>query len=83
MYLSPGDAVELEICNDCAPLSGDEFAQICDRFYRAPGSTGLGAGLGLSIVSRIAQQHGASFFATPREDGSGFCARLIFSGALV
>lgn len=70
--------LELEICNDCEPLSGDEFDQICERFYRVPGSNGLGAGLGLSIVSRIAEQHGADFSVGPRADGSGFCARLRF-----
>jgi signal transduction histidine kinase len=70
--------IELEICNDCEPLSGDEFDQICERFYRVPGSNGLGAGLGLSIVSRIAEQHGADFSVGPRADGSGFCARLRF-----
>jgi signal transduction histidine kinase len=73
-----GAAVAIEICNDCSPLSEAEFKRLEERFYRVPGSEGVGAGLGLSIVRRIADQHGASFSATPREDGSGFCAHLRF-----
>ena len=75
----PG-GVAIEICNDCAPLSEAEFKRLEERFYRVPGSDGVGAGLGLSIVRRIADQHGATFNATPREDGSGFCAHLQFPG---
>jgi signal transduction histidine kinase len=73
-----GGAAAIEICNDCSPLSRAEFARLEERFYRVPGSEGLGAGLGLSIVRRIADQHGASFRAAPREDGGGFCALLTF-----
>ena len=86
-YASPGstvtvrldetpEGVELEICNDCEPLSAAEFSRIGERFYRVPGSSGLGAGLGLSIVKRIADQHQAQFTAQPGENGSGFCVRL-------
>ena len=71
-----GSGAELEICNDCDPLSPGEFGQLGDRFYRVPGSPGLGAGLGLSIVKRIADQHQAHFSTRPGEDGSGFCACL-------
>jgi signal transduction histidine kinase len=73
--------VELVVCNDCKALSNDEFRRITERFYRVPGSTGTGAGLGLSIVSRIAEQHRATFTAGPGEDGEGFCARLLFPQA--
>ncbi|MEP1471219.1 MAG: ATP-binding protein [Halieaceae bacterium] len=68
--------VELEICNDCERLSTAEFERLGERFYRVPGSAGLGAGLGLSIVQRITDQHQAQFTAHPGNSGSGFCARL-------
>jgi signal transduction histidine kinase len=74
--------VALEICNACTPLSSDEFARIGDRFYRVPGSAGLGAGLGLSIVERIVAHHCASWRVGPGEDGSGFCARVTFPHAV-
>jgi signal transduction histidine kinase len=70
------ERVVLEICNDSKPLGTEEYARLKERFYRVPGSAGLGAGLGLSIVERIAQQHGASFTAGPNEDGAGFCAKV-------
>ncbi len=68
--------VRLEICNDCPPLSADEFRRISQRFYRVPGTAPAGAGLGLSIVERIATLHGAQFSAVPGSGGDGFCAEL-------
>ena len=74
--LALADAVHLEICNACPPLSADEFRQISHRFYRVPGTAPIGAGLGLSIVERIATLHDATFSAGPQTAGDGFCARL-------
>ncbi len=73
--------VEVTICNDCEPLSGREFERITERFYRVAGSAGQGAGLGLSIVARIAERHGATLAISPRADGRGFCVRLQFPSA--
>jgi signal transduction histidine kinase len=90
-YATPGSTVhvalddsrpvQLEICNDCPPLSAREFHRIGERFYRVPGSEGLGAGLGLSIVRRVAALHGAGFSAGPGKGGAGFCARVRFTTA--
>ncbi len=78
----PGEQVVLEICNACPPLSAAEFRQISQRFYRVPGTAPAGAGLGLSIVERIAAHHGGRFSAAPGEDGAGFCARLSLPATL-
>jgi len=79
--LSATNPVELEICNDCPALPAAEFSHLLDRFYRVPGSVGMGAGLGLSIVSRIADLHHADFSVSPHANGTGFCASLIFNSA--
>lgn len=85
-YATPGSKVvitlsktgELHLCNDCEPLSSSEFEHLWDRFYRVPGSDGLGVGLGLSIVGRIAQLHDASLCVEPQSGARGFCIRVAF-----
>jgi signal transduction histidine kinase len=59
-----------------APLPPQELERVRDRFYRVPGSGGSGAGLGLSIVDRIAAQHGARLQVETRENGTVFCATI-------
>ncbi|MEZ5571083.1 MAG: histidine kinase dimerization/phospho-acceptor domain-containing protein [Halioglobus sp.] len=76
--LGSDEAVHLMICNECAPLSPDEFRQISHRFYRVPGTDSVGSGLGLSIVERIAALHEAQFSARPKQTGDGFCVSLRF-----
>jgi two-component system sensor histidine kinase KdpD len=48
-----------------------EEKKIFDRFYRMPGSPAGGLGLGLAIVSGIAELHGGRASARNRREGSG------------
>lgn len=49
----------LEISDSGPGIAQEQRAQVLERFYRIPGNTQPGSGLGLSIVSRIAEIHGA------------------------
>ncbi|GAB3285178.1 ATP-binding protein [Parahaliea aestuarii] len=70
--------VTLSVENDCEPLSGDEFLNLTQRFYRVPGSPGAGAGLGLSIVERVVNLHGARLQTSARAGGQGFRVQVDF-----
>jgi signal transduction histidine kinase len=74
----PAAAVSLRICNDCAVITEEQFAHLQDRFYRVPGSDGVGAGLGLSIVARVVQLHRAAMQLGPWQDGRGFAVAVDF-----
>lgn len=52
--------VVLEVCDSGAGIPPEERAQVVRRFYRVLGSFEAGSGLGLSIVQRIAELHGAT-----------------------
>lgn len=52
----------------------DVLPRLGDRFVRSP--TSGGSGLGLAIARSIAQRHGGSLRAGPREDKPGFRAAL-------
>jgi two-component system sensor histidine kinase TctE len=49
----------LEVEDDGPGIAPAERERVFERFYRAPGTGGLGSGLGLSIVREIAAAHGA------------------------
>jgi two-component system sensor histidine kinase QseC len=71
-----GDALVIE---DNGPgLSADALARLGDRFYRPPGQTQQGSGLGVSIVRRIAELHGLTLRAAnrPPEEGGGLRIEL-------
>jgi two-component system sensor histidine kinase TctE len=57
----------------------EELSKVRDRFYRIPGSTGDGCGLGLSIVDEIARRSNATLVLQAGSSGAGLHARLIFS----
>lgn len=51
------DATEFSIRDNGSGIDDDALARIGERFYRPPGQTQTGSGLGLSIVQRIAGLH--------------------------
>ena len=50
--------------------------KIFERFYRAPGSTAQGSGLGLSIAKQIAEIHGGDIVYQNSNPGSSFVIRI-------
>jgi signal transduction histidine kinase len=65
--------------HDSGPgIPAEERERVMERFYRVPGSGVEGSGLGLSIVRRIAELHGARLeFANGATDG-GLVVSVIF-----
>jgi two-component system sensor histidine kinase QseC len=59
-----------------------ERQRVLDRFYRSVGTREQGAGLGLSIVSRIAALHGAKLELSEGPGGHGLCATVGFPARL-
>lgn len=72
--------VEVE---DSGPgIATDERERVFERFYRSPGVSAEGSGLGLPIVREIAQSHGARVSIGAGPDGCGARVRVTFrSGA--
>jgi two-component system OmpR family sensor kinase len=59
----------IEVADSGPGIAPAERPRVFDRFYRAAGTEETGSGLGLSIVQRIAQAHGASI--DPAQSASG------------
>lgn len=70
--------VVLEILDTGPGIPKAEREQVLERFYRISGSKEEGSGLGLSIVRRIAQLHGARLELSENETRSGLLVRVIW-----
>ena len=65
--------------NDNGPgIPEAELARVSERFYRPVGTSASGSGLGLSIVNRIAEIHGASLRIAPQISGAGLSVTVVF-----
>lgn len=80
LQMLPGAAV-LEIEDSGPGIPPAERERVFDRFYRRPGQTESGSGLGLSIAREIAVRHGASITLGSSKDLGGLCARVELGGA--
>jgi signal transduction histidine kinase len=76
--LEMGETSSLLIENQCRPITDHEWRLVTQRFYRVPGSQGDGSGLGMSIIQRICELHGATFTVGRRSSGDGFSVRIEF-----
>ena len=74
---SDASGVRLVVSDTGPGVPQDEREKVFDRFYRMVGSTSSGAGLGLSIVRRIADLHRASL-ALSESPGGGLSVTTEF-----
>lgn len=74
--LRDAGGVVLEVRDTGAGISKAEREQVLQRFYRIPGSKEDGSGLGLSIVQRIAELHGAKLVLGDNEAGHGLLVKV-------
>ena len=68
-------------------ISEDQYERVTQRFYRVGGdrhaSGVIGSGLGLSIVSFVAYQHGATISLSKSQSLGGLAVRVSFNTGVV
>ena len=70
------DANGLSVCDEGPGIAAEHLPRIRERFYRPPGQSQQGSGLGLSIVERIADLHGLRLDLV-NADERGLCVHMI------
>lgn len=70
------DEVYLEVRDHGPGVAEQHLAQLGEPFFRAPGQSAAGHGLGLAIARRAAERHGGRLQLDNLADG-GFSAKLI------
>lgn len=77
--LEPGPGqVVLKVTDTGPGIPPEARARVFDRFYRRNTGDGLGCGLGLSIVQRIARLHQAELRLEQAPAGQGLCVTVGF-----
>jgi two-component system, OmpR family, sensor histidine kinase TctE len=68
----------LTITDNGPGIPAHEASKVFERFYRIPGSQGIGCGLGLAIVKEIAELHHASLTLDSSGSQGGSQFKLVF-----
>lgn len=72
------DAAILEVCDNGPGIPESERPHVWERFYRGSSVKASGSGLGLSIVRRVAEQHGAAVSLASGLGHAGLRVRVRF-----
>lgn len=70
--------ISIEVFDTGPGIAVTERDQVLQRFYRIAGSGEEGSGLGLSIVRRIAELHGAQLVLSDNPSGTGLLAKVFW-----
>ena len=73
---SEDDTLFISVRDHGPGVSADHLAQLGEPFYRAPGQTAPGYGLGLAIAKRAAEKHGGHLLLENHPQG-GFIASIV------
>lgn len=68
----------LEVEDNGIGIPDSERPRVFERFYRVAGTGGEGCGLGLAIVTEIADRHDAKVDILTPSEGRGTCVRVVF-----
>ena len=68
--------VALVVTDDGPGIPADERERVFDRFYRVPGSSTGGSGIGLALVRSIARHHGGEVRLADGPGGRGLQATV-------
>lgn len=76
------ESVVLRVTDSGPGIPPDQRVRALERFYRGPDRSQAGSGLGLSIVARIAELHGAELSLDEAPAGSGLSVQVSLPRAL-
>ena len=66
----------LEVVDSGPGIPRQEHERVFDRFYRLPGTTSSGSGIGLALVRAIVERHQGQVELGPGHDGAGLMVRV-------
>jgi two-component system, OmpR family, sensor kinase len=78
---APGEQAILKVVDNGPGIPPEERSRVLDRFYRRPGTSPPGSGLGMAIVKAIADAHHATLELDSGPDGRGLVVSVRFPGA--
>ena len=76
----PGEQAILKVVDNGPGIPPEERSRVLDRFYRRPGTSPPGSGLGMAIVKAIADAHDATLELDSGPTGRGLAVSVRFPG---